>query len=280
MPTDGTAGYAVGCVFAHTDGAAGTALYVNEGTLAACDFNAVETPGTFKVADLADVGATAYTAGKLLVANGTGYAEVAVSNDATLAANGSLTIANAAVESAMLATVTKTHAIRLTDLRQPEAAKDFLGDSPAGDGGALGLADAAGSPVLGTSTNNTAATESCMFDFAVPADYVAGQDLTVRVKFLFTAARTAASNLDVVAKLVKGGALDATDLCTTAAKDVKAVVAEANQDFTIDSDAVGDVLAPGSVLNVVVSIAADDTGGSEAGVAQINGIDVLVPSRA
>jgi len=255
-------------------------LYVNEGTLAACDFNAVETPGTFKVADLADVGATAYTAGKLLVANGTGYAEVAVSNDATLAANGSLTIANAAVESAMLATVTKTHAIRLTDLRQPEAAKDFLGDSPAGDGGALGLADAAGSPVLGTSTNNTAATESCMFDFAVPADYVAGQDLTVRVKFLFTAARTAASNLDVVAKLVKGGALDATDLCTTAAKDVKAVVAEANQDFTIDSDAVGDVLAPGSVLNVVVSIAADDTGGSAAGVAQINGIDVLVPSRA
>ena len=41
VPTDGTAGYQTGCLFQHTDGGAGTALYVNEGTSASCDFDAV-----------------------------------------------------------------------------------------------------------------------------------------------------------------------------------------------------------------------------------------------
>ncbi len=41
VPTDGAAGYQTGCLFQHTDGGAGTALYVNEGTVSACDFDAV-----------------------------------------------------------------------------------------------------------------------------------------------------------------------------------------------------------------------------------------------
>lgn len=41
VPTDGTAGYSTGCIFQHTDGGDGTALYVNEGTKASCDFNAI-----------------------------------------------------------------------------------------------------------------------------------------------------------------------------------------------------------------------------------------------
>ena len=41
VPADGTAGYQTGCLFQHTDGGAGTALYVNEGTVASCDFDAV-----------------------------------------------------------------------------------------------------------------------------------------------------------------------------------------------------------------------------------------------
>jgi hypothetical protein len=57
VPTDGTDGYQTGCIFQHTDGGAGTALYINEGSLTSCDFNAVETPGgaTLTLADLADV---------------------------------------------------------------------------------------------------------------------------------------------------------------------------------------------------------------------------------
>ncbi len=41
VPADGTAGYGIGCLFQHTDGGNGTALYVNEGTAASCDFNAI-----------------------------------------------------------------------------------------------------------------------------------------------------------------------------------------------------------------------------------------------
>ena len=41
VPTDATAGYAPGCIFIHTDGGDGSALYVNEGTYASCDFNLI-----------------------------------------------------------------------------------------------------------------------------------------------------------------------------------------------------------------------------------------------
>lgn len=41
VPTDGTAGYAKGCLFFHIDGSAGTMLYCNEGTGTSCDFDAV-----------------------------------------------------------------------------------------------------------------------------------------------------------------------------------------------------------------------------------------------
>lgn len=41
VPTDATPGFATGCLFLHTDGGDGTALYVNEGTAASCDFNAL-----------------------------------------------------------------------------------------------------------------------------------------------------------------------------------------------------------------------------------------------
>jgi hypothetical protein len=41
VPTDATPGYAIGCLFIHTDGAAGSALYCNEGTEGSCNFDLV-----------------------------------------------------------------------------------------------------------------------------------------------------------------------------------------------------------------------------------------------
>ena len=48
---------------------------------------------TLSVASLADVGACGYVAGKILVADGAAFQEVALSGDATLAANGAITLA-------------------------------------------------------------------------------------------------------------------------------------------------------------------------------------------
>ncbi len=52
---------------------------------------------TLGLGDLSDVGAVSYTAGKLLVADGDSFEPVAVSGNATLAANGALTVTGAAV---------------------------------------------------------------------------------------------------------------------------------------------------------------------------------------
>ena len=40
VPADASTGYSTGCLFIHTDGGAGTALYVNEGTKASANFDA------------------------------------------------------------------------------------------------------------------------------------------------------------------------------------------------------------------------------------------------
>jgi len=45
VPSDGSAGYEPGCVYVHTDGVAGTALYINDGTGTSCDFNAMSAAG-------------------------------------------------------------------------------------------------------------------------------------------------------------------------------------------------------------------------------------------
>lgn len=41
VPADASEGYATGAIFIHTDGGDDTALYVNEGTKASSDFNAI-----------------------------------------------------------------------------------------------------------------------------------------------------------------------------------------------------------------------------------------------
>lgn len=172
----------------------------------------------------------------------------------------------------------KLFPVALASLRVAAAWKDSLPDAPAGNGGALGLGDAAGSVITGTSTNNTAATESFGFFFTLPENYRAGQPLKVRIRQRYSVARFAASALSVVAKrLTADGALDATDLCTTAGIDTKAAVAFTDRDFNVNGNAAGDELAPGMQLWIVVSQANIDTGGNSAGVGTIAAVSVIVP---
>lgn len=65
VPSDATTGYAKGCLFIDTDGAAGAVLYVNEGTKASSDFNLALADET--VAYLDGVTAGTVTASKALV---------------------------------------------------------------------------------------------------------------------------------------------------------------------------------------------------------------------
>ena len=90
--------------------------------------------------DLSDVGTVAHTAGKILVADGSKYEEVAVSGDATLAANGAATLNAAHAEQMVLipiaalgagadlaATIQFAHprAVTLTSIGYLAAGSDF-----------------------------------------------------------------------------------------------------------------------------------------------------------
>lgn len=93
VPVDGTAGYLPGAIWQKTNGGAGTSVWINEGTEAACDFDAISPSAAGDLADLTDIASPpAYTSGSILVANGSAYAEVAVSGQATLASTGAVTI--------------------------------------------------------------------------------------------------------------------------------------------------------------------------------------------
>jgi len=83
VPSDGAKGYQTGCLYQHVDGGAETALYVNEGSVTSADFNAIIPPGSMELADLGDVGAVAYAAGTILIADGDSYEEIAIFTDAT-----------------------------------------------------------------------------------------------------------------------------------------------------------------------------------------------------
>jgi trimeric autotransporter adhesin len=78
-PSNGGAGFAVGCIFVHSDGTTNTALYINEGSVTSCTFNAISAsaattyigltdgPGsiTAYAAQIGNAGGTALVAGPL-----------------------------------------------------------------------------------------------------------------------------------------------------------------------------------------------------------------------
>lgn len=55
VPSDEADGYQTGCIFQHTDGDVGSSLYINEGSVTSCAFNAVEGLESITLADLVDV---------------------------------------------------------------------------------------------------------------------------------------------------------------------------------------------------------------------------------
>ncbi|KKL14437.1 hypothetical protein LCGC14_2515700, partial [marine sediment metagenome] len=98
-------GYQTGCIFQQTDGGAGAALYVNEGSVTSCTFNAITGgAGGTTLDSLTDISVSlSYGSGAILVADGNSFEEKALSGDATLDSAGALTIAALAVDTAELA---------------------------------------------------------------------------------------------------------------------------------------------------------------------------------
>jgi len=87
VPADGTAGYAVGGLFLHRDGGAGTALYINEGTEASSAFAAVSALTAAQEALLSATAGTA-AASKAVILDANKHIDVVETASLKLGATG------------------------------------------------------------------------------------------------------------------------------------------------------------------------------------------------
>lgn len=128
VPSDGEAGYAVGCRFIDTTGGVGGTEYVNEGTAASsCDFNVSVSPGT-TLAGLTDVAITAPADASILVYDTATalWRDAALSGALTIGDTGVVTLASDYVTNAM---VKSDAAIAFTKLAAVTAGSVVMGNA-------------------------------------------------------------------------------------------------------------------------------------------------------
>lgn len=94
VPTDTSEGYSTGCIFLKTDGGAGTAFYINEGTAASSAFAAVSGLTAAQEALLSAVAGT-NTASKALIVDANKHIDVVETASLKLGASGSTTAVTA-----------------------------------------------------------------------------------------------------------------------------------------------------------------------------------------
>lgn len=116
--------------------------------------------------------------------------------------------------------------------------------------------------------NAGATTRKCRFRVPVPDNYQAGETLTLRVNAgMKTTVASVSATVD--AQVTESG--DATtDICETSAQSINSLVA-ANKDFTLTPTNV----ARGDVLDIVLSVAVNDSGTGTAVIAKINSVTLL-----
>lgn len=167
------------------------------------------------------------------------------------------------------------HRVNLHEMRKTAAYKDVLADTPGTS--LLGLGDAAGTVLTGTTTNGgstATANESAGFFFRLPKSYVAGGAVTVRLRAKVSVARAVSATCDVVAKRIDGDGAAGSDICATAAQNL--TTSYADYDFTVTPT----TLVPGDLLLVDVYGIANDTGGSSNGAVTIAAVTVLIAEFA
>ncbi len=117
--------------------------------------------------------------------------------------------------------------------------------------------------------NAGATSRKVGFQFALPVEYVAGETITLRLNAGMKT--TVASVSATVDAQVTNQDDPTTDICATAAQSINSLTA-ANKDFTITPTNA----APGDLLDVVLTVAVNDSGTATAVIGQINKIQLLL----
>lgn len=124
----------------------------------------------------------------------------------------------------------------------------------------------------GVDFGGTSTDEKCGFEFCLPAEYDAGQTITLRLRAaILTTVSDTSLTVDVNCyKSDRDGAAGA-DICATAAQSINSLT-PANKDFTITPTG----LSAGDRLIFVLSFAGSDTGDAGVMKPEISQVEILL----
>lgn len=150
-----------------------------------------------------------------------------------------------------------------------------LGTTAGTPSGAFGLTvgtfGSASPAIFGEAASGASKTNKMRRQYALPVEYVAGGNITVRVKGKETvAAAQVATTIDIAVYKCDKAAGIGSDLCATNAQDV--TTSATNADFSVTPAG----LAAGDVLDIEVNIVTNDTGGSHGTIAAIYDTEILL----
>lgn len=171
-----------------------------------------------------------------------------------------------------------------------ETAKPYIMqlDSWKATGTGAGLGSAAGTPsgafgltygtfgtnspkIVGEAASGNSKTNRMRRQFALPVEYVAGGNITLRLRGKETVnAATVSTTIDAVVYKSDKAAGIGSDICATNAQDV--TTSTANFDFSITPTG----LVAGDILDIEVNIVTNDTGGSVGTIANIYDTEILL----
>ncbi|MBE3044089.1 hypothetical protein IMZ48_16260 [Candidatus Bathyarchaeota archaeon] len=129
-----------------------------------------------------------------------------------------------------------------------------------GDDTVLGLAGGTygtnGPRLIGSAANASSKSEYARLLWTLPPEYVAGSDLTFRFRCQVDGSAAVSQTIDLSCRLVDAEGGVGADLVEEAAQALP--IAWANVDFTVT----GATLSPGDELDILLTLAVNDTGGS------------------
>ena len=143
--------------------------------------------------------------------------------------------------------------------------------TPAGDLGLTPGTFGSATPILiGEAASGNSKSDACCFQFALPVEYQAGESIKVRVKARVTTLATVSETIDCEVYVGDGAAGVSADICATNAQTVTATFV--NYDFTITPTN----RAAGDLLDIRLTAAVNDTGGTTGAIAQIGAVQILL----
>ena len=152
-------------------------------------------------------------------------------------------------------------------------ATNLPGTSANDDLALVGGAHGTNSPSIQTSDLKSAGatTRKARVVVALPAEYDAGQTVTLRISGgMITTAADNAATVDVIAYKGNREAGIGSDLCATAAQSINSLN-YADKDFTITPTG----LEPGDVLDIEVDVAVNDAASGTAVIACLGAVEML-----